>query len=311
MIEPLPQRRHTALIAGGTGFVGRHLCRLLLDQGWDVIVWRHRKGLPPALQTIPEIHRLQAIAPERRVDAVINLAGANILGAPWTRRRRQRLLDSRVGPTTELVQWLASRPQRPDVLLNASAVGYYGVRGAESVDESAGPQPIFQSELCRIWEEAAAEVTAMGVRRVMLRFGVVLGRDGGAYPALARPARLGLAAVMGQGDQGFPWIHIQDAVQLILWALDDPGVQGPVNAVAPGAVSQREFQQTLCEVLRRPLWLRVPGWPVRTALGEMAQLLLDGQYVEPARALRGGYRFAFPDLRAAIGNLEHRSGLPA
>ena len=161
------------------------------------------------------------------------------------------------------------------MLVSASAVGIYGVRGEERLDESAGPQPVFQSEICRLWEETAERASALGVRCVLPRFGVVLGNEGGALPAFTRPASFGLAAVMGTGAQGFPWIHIEDAVGLILWALEQD-IRGPLNAVAPGLVSQRGFQQSLCRVLHRPLWLRVPAWPVRLALGEMAQLLVDG-----------------------------------
>lgn len=291
MIASSPPRRRTALITGGTGFIGRHLCQRLKAQGWDVIVWRHRQGLPPALQTV------------RRVDAVVNLAGARILGKPWTKSRRRVLLESRLGPTAALVRWLAQCEERPEVLVSASAVGFYGVRGEEPVDEAAGPQQIFQSDLCRRWEDAVSEVSGLGLRWVTLRFGVVLGTDGGALPALVRPARMGLAAVMGHGRQGFPWIHIEDAVGLIQWAIDQREVQGPVNAVAPETVSQRQFQQVLSEVLGRRLLLRVPAWPMRIAMGEMAQLLLDGQYVVPARALEGGFRFSFPGLRGALENL--------
>ena len=213
------------------------------------------------------------------------------------------LLESRLGPTAALVRWLAQCEERPEVLVSASAVGFYGVRGEEPVDETAGPQPIFQSDLCRRWEDAVSEVSGLGLRWVTLRFGVVLGTDGGALPALVRPARMGLAAVMGHGRQGFPWIHIEDAVGLIQWAIDHREVHGPVNAVAPETVSQRQFQQVLSEVLGRRLLLRVPAWPMRIALGEMAQLLLDGQYVVPARALEGGFQFSFPGLRGAFENL--------
>lgn len=261
---------------------------MLASRGWKVIVWRHREDLP-----------------EADVDAVVNLAGARILGPPWTQGRRRLLMESRIGTTTKLVQWMAQRPRRPAVLVSASAVGIYGVRGEGRLDESAGPQPVFQSEICRLWEEAAERATALGVRCVLPRFGVVLGNEGGALPAFTRPASFGLAAVMGTGAQGFPWIHIEDAIGLILWSLEQD-IRGPLNAVAPGLVSQRGFQQSLCRVLHRPLWLRVPASPVRLALGEMAQLLVDGQFVEPAQALRSGYRFAYPELGAALENLLQR-----
>jgi len=261
--------------------------------------------MPDASRGATSIASLGEIPPARRIDAVVNLAGARILGPPWTRNRRRLLVDSRIGTTTALINWMEQRQQRPEVLVSASAVGYYGVRGDERVDESAHSQPLFQSEICRLWEQAALRSTQLGVRCVLPRFGVVLGRDGGALPAFLNPARLGLAAVMGTGRQGFPWIHIEDAVELILWALNHE-VRGPVNAVGPELVSQREFQSALCDVLGKPLWLRVPAWPVRMALGEMSQLLVDGQYVEPVRAREAGFVFAYPELRGALSSLLSR-----
>jgi uncharacterized protein (TIGR01777 family) len=293
----------TVLVTGGTGFLGRHLCRALVAAGWQVILWRHRTALPPGLPGVSQVASLDEIDARRPIDAVVNLAGARILGPPWTRRRRQLLLGSRIGTTTALMQWLSTRGARPLVLVSASAVGYYGVRGEERLDEAATPQPVFQSELCRRWEEAALRCRDLGMRCVLLRFGVVLGSDGGALPAFARPARFGGAAVMGAGTQGFPWIHVDDAVALITWSIGRADIEGPVNAVAPEAVSQRQLQQALCDVLRRPLWLRVPAWPLRLALGEMAQLLVDGQYVVPARAQAAGFVFAHPGLRDALSSL--------
>jgi hypothetical protein len=293
----------TALVTGGTGFLGRHLCRALLAAGWQVIVLRHRSPVPAGLHAVSEVASLDAIPADRSIHAVVNLAGARILGPPWTRRRRQLLLQSRIGTTMALMQWLARRESRPVVLVNASAVGYYGVRGEERIDETAAPQPVFQSDLCRQWEEAALRSRELGLRCVLLRFGVVLGADGGALPAFARPARFGGAAVLGAGTQGFPWIHVEDAVALIQWSIERTDIHGPLNAVAPDAVSQRQFQQALCDALGRPLWLRVPAWPLRAALGEMSQLLVDGQYVLPARAVASGFAFAHPRLRDALSVL--------
>jgi uncharacterized protein len=292
----------TVLVTGVTGFIGRCLSQILLARGWQLVVLRHRSAIPDPLRGATVVGSLDEVPSHLRIDAVVNLAGARILGPPWTRRRRQLLLDSRIHITSALVQWMARRQQRPAVMVSASAVGYYGVRAEERLDESAQPQPIFQSELCRVWEQTAMRCTEFGVRCVLPRFGVVLGTEGGALPAFARPARLGLAAVLGTGRQGFPWIHREDAVELILFALNS-SISGPINAVAPELVSQRRFQAVLCEVLRRPLWLRVPAWPVRLALGEMAQLLVDGQFVEPVGARESGFLFAHPELHGALAAL--------
>jgi hypothetical protein len=292
----------TVLVTGGTGFIGRHLVAALAARGWQVILWRHRSAIPLELKGTESVAALDEIPAARRIDAVVNLAGARILGPPWTAGRRRLLLESRIGTTDSLVQWLSRREQRPEVLVSASAVGYYGVRGEERVDECAPHQRVFQSDICRLWEESALRATQLGVRCVLPRFGVVLGADGGALPAFVLPARLGVAAVMGTGRQGFPWIHIEDAIGLILWLLRHD-IGGPVNAVAPQLVSQRGFQAALCGVLRRPLWLRVPAWPVRVALGEMSQLLVDGQFVEPVRAREAGFTFVHPQLHEALSSL--------
>jgi uncharacterized protein (TIGR01777 family) len=299
MTQPAPR---TVLVTGGTGFIGRYLCQILISRGWQVVLWRHRSAVPESLRGADNVVSLDQIPPERQIDVVVNLAGARILGPPWTKRRRRVLMDSRIDTTNALVHWMAQRTQRPAVLVSASAVGYYGVRGKEQLDETAGPQPVFQSDICRLWEEAAMRSANLGVRCVLPRFGVVLGMEGGALPAFIRPARLGLAAIMGTGQQGFPWIHIEDAVGLILWSLAHD-IRGPFNAVAPGLVSQQQFQAVLCGELRSKLWLRIPALPVRLALGEMSQLLVDGQYVVPTRALEADFGFRYAQLKDALSNL--------
>jgi uncharacterized protein (TIGR01777 family) len=195
------------------------------------------------------------------------------------------------------------------VVVSDSAVGYYGVRGDEPLDESAAPQDLFQSQLCSEWEQEIRGVEALGPRVVRLRFGIVLGRDGGALPQLARPVRLGMGARLGDGRQGMPWIHIEDAVRLILFALDDAALSGPVNAVAPGHTNHAGFMEAMGRVLHRPVWLRVPAFALRALLGEMAQLLVDGQHVVPARAMAAGFGFRHPDLEPALRELLGRGDI--
>jgi len=233
----------------------------------------------------------------------VNLAGARILGLPWTRGRRKTLIDSRVQTTRALVELCARLERPPRVFVSASAIGYYGVRGEQRLDEQGPPQPIFQSVLCQQWEEAAVAAEAIGARVVRLRFGLVFGHDGGALPSLALPIRLGLGAVLGNGKQWVSWIHIDDLTRLIEFALDKPSVRGAVNAVAPSPATHLQVQHTLARTLRRPMWMRVPAIFVRAAIGEMAQLLVDGQRVVPRRALASGFVFRHPDLRAALDHL--------
>jgi uncharacterized protein len=291
------------LVTGASGFIGRHLCAALVRQGAHVIVLKHRSRVAAGVTGMPVVDDLSKLPADSRIDAIVNLAGARIVGRLWTARRRDLLLRSRLDTTDALVKLVQRLAIKPAVLVSASAVGFYGVRGAEPLDEQAIGQAVFQSHLCQRWEQAASRVAEYGVRVTTLRLGVVLGRDGGALPPQVFVARLGLGAVLGLGTQGAPWIHIEDAVRLISFALENAGLAGPVNAVSPGHVTQREFQRELARALHRPQWLRVPAAPLRMLLGEMSQLLVDGQHVVPAKALAAGFEFRYPKLDQALGAL--------
>ena len=310
--EPLSAARsdnpRTVLVSGATGFIGGYVVRRLIARGDAVIVWardadRAISRFGPHVRVVTRLAELEPQAGhETRIDAIINLAGTPIF-APWTAARRAQLLASRIETTRELVRFAACLPRAPRVLVSASGAGYYGVRDETPLDESAASQPIFQSQLCQQWEQAAQAAEGAGTRVVCLRIGVVLGRNGGALPQLAIPARWALAAVLGTGRQWISWIHIDDLVRLIEFAIDKPAVRGALNAVAPRAVTQRQFQQTLSQVLRRPLWLRVPAFMLRALLGEMSQLLLEGQRVVPARALALGFVFRHAQLARALSEI--------
>jgi uncharacterized protein len=293
------------LITGATGFVGGHVVRRLVARGDEVIVLTRDedKALNRFGPHARIVSSLDAISSDTRIDAVINLAGAPILGMPWTRARRRKLLASRLDVTRELVQLSARLTKAPRVLVNASAIGYYGVRGEEWLDEGADPQDSFQSQLCQQWECTAVAAESLGTRVVRLRFGLVLGRDGGALPQFMRPARFGLGAVLGSGRQWVSWIHIDDLVRLIEFALEKPALRGAVNAVAPKPATHLQLQRAITGALHRPLWFRVPAFVLRFAMGEMAQLLVDGQKVIPSRAVALGFVFRHPHLREAIADL--------
>jgi uncharacterized protein (TIGR01777 family) len=299
----------TILITGATGFIGGHLVRRLLSRGDAIIVLtrdsdRALDRFGPHVRIITD---LKVLEPSTRIDAVVNLAGERILALPWTQGRRSALLRSRIDTTRALTDLFARLDRPPRVLVSASAIGYYGVRGDEVLDEQAAPQPIFQSRLCQEWEAAAHAAERLGVRVVTLRLGLVLARDGGALPSLSFPVRIGLGARMGSGRQWVSWIHIDDLLRLIEFALGNPALRGAVNAVAPTAVSHAQFQRELAGTLHRPLWLRIPAWIVRVALGEMAQLLVDGQRVAPARAVALGFVFQYSEVGAALRQLVGRS----
>jgi uncharacterized protein (TIGR01777 family) len=296
---------HTILISGATGFIGGHLVRRLLARGDRVIVLTRDpdRALDRFGPHVRIITKAAEIAEHERIDAVINLSGAPILGFPWTRARRRQLISSRVATTWSIIEVCGRLARSPRVFVSASAIGYYGLGGDEPLDEKSAPQAIFQSRLCQEWESSADVAAGLAHRIVKLRIGLVLGRDGGALPQLVRPMRWGLGAVLGSGQQWVSWIHIDDLIRMFELALDTPALSGPLNAVAPGAVRHRQMQTLMAKVLHRPLWIQIPAFIIRGALGEMSQLLVAGQRVIPARASNAGFRFKHPTLGEALTDL--------
>lgn len=293
------------LLTGGTGLIGRALCRLWAGQGHELVVWSRRPQEVAGLCSGARgIARLDELAPDLPLDAVVNLAGAPIADRPWTAARRRLLWDSRIGLTGQLVDWLARRQLRPGVLLSGSAVGWYGDGGERRLNEDspAGSED-FASELCFAWEAAALRAEKLGIRVVLVRTAPVLAARGGMLARLLPPFRLGLGGRMGSGRQWMPWIHLEDEVGLIDFLLHHEECRGPYNACAPNPVRNAEFARTLGRVLHRPALLPAPACVLRLALGEMAGLLLGGQHLQPQRTLDAGYRFRFPDLEAALADL--------
>lgn len=298
-------RSRSILVSGATGFIGGHLVRRFIERGDQVIVLTRQasKALDRFGPHVRIVTSLQQIEPGEDIDAIVNLAGASILGFPWTRRRRALLIGSRVETTRALVALAGRLTHPPRVLVSASAIGYYGVRGDERLDEQDRPTEIFQSRLCQEWEAAAEAAQSLGVRVVRLRIGLVLGRDGGSLPQLVRPHRWGLGAVLGSGRQWMSWIHLNDLIRLFEFVLDTPTVQGAVNAVSPSPLTHQQMQRAIADVLHRPLWLRVPAVVLRAGLGEMAQLLVDGQRVVPNRARALGFEFRYAEAHEALADL--------
>lgn len=306
--------KRTVLVTGATGFIGQTLVQALLADGHRVIALTRDTQRAARLlgAGVRCIGAMDALPSEERVDIVVNLAGSRILGQRWTARRRQALRASRVKLTGGVVDWIAQAVHKPQLLLSASAIGYYGIQTpgeTAPLDETAPPQPIFMSELCREWEDAAAAATRHGVQVECMRFGLVLGRQG-ALPMMLLPIRLGLGGRLGRGSQWLSWIHVDDLIAGIAhrWrqALDRPAasaVAGASNFTAPEQVTQAGFSQTAARVWHRPCIVPTPGWPLRLALGEQADLLLEGQRVAPARLQREGFVFRYPDLESALRSL--------
>lgn len=299
----IPHQR--LLVTGGTGFIGAVLVNQLLDAGHSVTVLT-RDPLRAAYLFAGRaacVRALDRLSDCERFDTVINLAGAPVVGPRWSDRRKAALLASRVETTEALLDWLSRAHHRPTVWVQASAIGYYGVRSAdEKLSEAASRGSGFMSDLCANWESLAANAQRYGVRQVNLRLGLVFG-PGGALPPLLLPHYFCCGGKLGDGRQIMSWIHRDDVLSLIAKALCDDTMQGPYNAVAPDALPQAEFARRVGRLLHRPVWFHVPVSLIRWLAGEMAQLFVDGQWVVPERLQAAGFVYAYPALDDALRDL--------
>ena len=291
------------LITGGTGFIGKALCRRLLQQGHRLTVFSRQT--PDRVRRIcgdavTPLSSLDALSTRAGFDAVVNLAGESIAGGRWTEARKQLLWDSRVGLTAELVDFIATAETKPGVMVSGSAVGYYGNRGDTPLDEDSDGVDDFSHRLCVVWEKEAARAAEHGVRVCILRTGLVVGRDGGFLQRLLPLFRLGLGGRIGSGRQWMSWIHLDDHIGVTEHLLDNAHLDGIFNATAPNPVTNREFTTCLARVLHRPAFLPVPAIALKLALGEMAELLLGGQRVLPTRLQHEPFRFRYERLEAAL-----------
>lgn len=300
------------LITGGTGFIGRPLCRELARAGHSVTVLTRdpagaKARVDPAVRLVgwqgfrgPTQELAEALADS---EVVINLAGEPIAARRWTPQVKSELRASREGTTSALVTACAKQAQRPVLLVSGSAIGYYGPRGEEILTEESPSGSGFLASLCREWEGAARAAERLGIRVALVRIGVVLGRDGGALAKMLPAFRLGLGGPVGSGAQWMSWIHLDDLVRLLVFVMEQAPT-GPVNATAPEPATNASFAQTLGRALHRPAWLPAPGLAVKLLLGEMAEeLLLAGQRVVPARAQALEFGFHYPDLPGALQDL--------
>jgi uncharacterized protein (TIGR01777 family) len=298
------------ILTGGTGFVGRGLSRALLASGHDVVVLTRRDPAPPAEET-----GLRYVtwdggtaagwgALADGAGAVINLAGANLAGRRWTPDYKEVILNSRLAAGRAVAEAIAAARVKPGVVVQASAVGYYGSAGNRPLDETSPPGEGFLAEVVRKWEASTADVEGSGARRVVIRSGLILGRDGGALPRLVRPFKLFAGGPWAGGRQWFSWIHYDDEIAAILFLLANEIVHGSFNLCAPEPLRNRDLARLLGQTLHRPGWWPTPAFALRLALGEMAdELLLASQRARPEALLRAGFEFKFPSARAAIEDL--------
>jgi len=289
-------------ITGSTGMVGTALTEVLVAEGHTVRPVVRRPGPNPEreIRWDPAGGTIDAAA-FNNVDAVVHLAGEGVASHRWTADVKKRILDSRVRGTRLLCDTLASLSVKPSVLVSASAVGYYGDRGAEMVDESSTPGAGFLADVCQQWEAATTTARDANIRVVNLRIGVVISTKGGALASMLTPFRMGVGGVLGNGRQYISWITLDDLVRAIVFALQAAALSGPVNATAPEPATNREFTKTLGHLLHRPTIATMPAFAARLAFGEMAdEMLLSGSRVAPRALQAAGFTFQYPELEPAL-----------
>ena len=294
------------VVAGGTGFIGKNLISQLIAAG-DSVTLLTREGQVPE-----KFNNKLAVQPWDGkssgawtqvidgADAVINLCGEGIANKRWSKKQIAVLRSSRLEPTRAIVQAIRSAKVGPKVLINASAVGFYGNTSEEEVSENYPQGKGFLPELCADWEASAREVEPLGVRLVLPRIGIVLGSGQGALQKMIPPFKFFLGGALGSGKQWFPWIHIQDVVSLIIFAIKNDTLSGPVNICAPYPVRMNEFCATLGSVINRPSWVTVPPFALKLLLGEMSAMILGGQKAIPQKALKNGFKFRYSFLESAL-----------
>jgi uncharacterized protein len=303
------------IVTGATGLIGKRLCEQLRSKGYQIVIFsrdpqRAQCALPGAAEYVawtPSESGPWASAIDGAY-AIIHLAGAPIIGKRWNAAYKDEIRNSRVIGTRGLVNAIRAAQNRPRVFVSGSAVGYYGARDDTKLDESAAPGNDFLAKTCIEWENEAMQAEQLGVRTVLVRTGIVLDPKEGALPQMALPFRFYGGGPILPGTQWFPWIHVDDEVGLLLLALEDERVRGPLNASAPEPQTNRDFSQTLGKVMGSPSWFPVPGFGLRILLGEVAGMLTEGQRVIPKKALDLGYQFKYPSSELALRQLLKKGG---
>lgn len=291
----------TVLVTGGTGFIGRNLIPLLQQDNYKVIVVSRTPAKYQDDFFFKNVELIQDVNDVKHADIVINLAGANLSAKRWNDQYKQEIVNSRLNLTKELIDWISRQERKPHTFISGSAIGYYGARGNETVDESStsGSASEFQVRLCSQWEDAAYRAEEFGVRVCCIRTGVVLG-DEGALTQMLLPFKLGLGGKLGSGNQYFSWIHIHDHVHAVKHLIDHDSLSGSFNLTAPNPITNKVLTKTLGKVLNRPTFMTVPGFALKLTVGEMANMLLTGQRVIPKKLEESGFKFEYPELEQAL-----------
>lgn len=292
-------------ITGATGFIGSAFGKHAAAAGHEIVAFSRKGNF--AAPWVAESRRITDTLDASGCDALVHLAGETLMGF-WSKAKKQRMWSSRADLTKSLVTSIEKSASRPRILLAGSAIGFYGNRNDEMLNESSPRGTGYLSDLCVAWEEAAKRAETLGVRVVSLRTSMVLGSGGGAFPLLDRVFSFGLGGRLGSGAQWMPWIHIEDQVRLMLWCIENEHVTGPVNLAAPEAVTNAQFTRTLARLLKRPAFFHAPAFALRLLLRDMAdEMLLASQRVEPKAVLDLGFTFRHPDLQSALAALLSRA----
>jgi uncharacterized protein (TIGR01777 family) len=297
------------IIAGGSGLIGRRLCSTLLADHHEVIVLSRNpaqiKNSSAGVRLVQWDGKSAAVWGELAdgAAAIVNLAGEGVADSRWSSERKQRIRESRIHAGLAMVDAIRQATNKPRVLIQASAVGYYGPRQDELITEESSTGNDFLAKVCFDWETSSAAVAQMGVRRPVLRTGVVLSMEGGALPKMALPFKLFAGGPIGSGKQWLPWIHIEDEVRAIQFLIQQENANGPFNLSAPNPATNKEFGKTLGKVMGRPSLVPTPALAIQTLFGEMSTVLLEGQRAVPQRLQELGFTFKFPTLEAALRDL--------
>lgn len=288
------------LITGASGLVGSSLVQHLFSQGHRLFSLQRSRD---ETSTFWQFDRISAASDQSSFDAVVHLAGENIATGRWTDAKKKKILSSRIEGTRQLADYCAGLPRKPAVFFCASAIGFYGDRGDETLDETSVSGDNFVAEVCRAWENAAAPAAQAGMRVVFGRIGMVLSAKGGTLSTMLPSFKLGIAGVVGSGKQYLSWVHIEDLLEMVQLCLESENLSGPVNMVAPAAVTNREFTKTLGKVVKRPTIMKMPAFVARSVFGQMGEeLVLSSTRVLPSQLMRSGYTHRWANLEKALAS---------
>jgi len=292
------------LITGGTGFIGSAVCAKLLNNKKNelTILSRNPEKIKIPANVISSLNQLEK---DTSFDVIINLAGEPIADNRWTEKQKQKIIISRIETTEKIIEFIKAAKHKPKLLINGSAIGYYGINKTNiDIDENGTGDDSFSSELCKQWETVALKANSFGVRTCLLRTGIVLGKNAGALKKMLLPFKMGLGGKIGSGQQWMSWIHLDDLVGIILYCIEHDDLKGAINGTSPKPSTNQDFTKTLGEVLNRPTFMSIPEIIIQLLMGQMGvELLLSGKKILPIKVSEKGYQFQYPTLKNALQNI--------